>query len=56
MTCGSEAMANLIDNGMLRTTMTENFGLINAQNLKRAHAAIEAGSARGKVVLEGFGV
>jgi hypothetical protein len=49
-------MAHLIDNATLRTTMTENFGLINAQTLKRAHAAIEAGSARGKIVLEGFGV
>jgi zinc-binding alcohol dehydrogenase family protein len=51
-----EAIAHLIDNGTLRTTMTENFGLINAENLKRAHAAIEAGSARGKIVLEGFGI
>jgi zinc-binding alcohol dehydrogenase family protein len=51
-----EALAYLIDNGTLRSTMTENFGLINAENLKRAHAAIEAGSVRGKIVLEGFGV
>jgi zinc-binding alcohol dehydrogenase family protein len=50
-----EAIAHLIDNGTLRTTMTENFGWINAENLKRAHAAIEAGSVRGKIVLEGFG-
>jgi zinc-binding alcohol dehydrogenase family protein len=49
-----EAVAHLIDNGTLRTTMTENFGKINAANLKRAHAALEAGSVRGKIVLEGF--
>ena len=49
-----EAIANLVDNGTLRTTMTGNYGIINSANLKRAHAAIEAGSVRGKIVLEGF--
>jgi zinc-binding alcohol dehydrogenase family protein len=49
-----EAVAHLVDNGTLRTTMTETFGLINAENLRRAHAAVEAGSVRGKIVLEGF--
>jgi zinc-binding alcohol dehydrogenase family protein len=49
-----ETVAHLVDNGTLRTTMTENYGIINAANLKRAHAAIEAGSVRGKIVLEGF--
>jgi zinc-binding alcohol dehydrogenase family protein len=49
-----EAIAHLIDNGTLRTTMTENFGTINAANLKRAHAALESGATRGKIVLEGF--
>ena len=28
---------------------------INAANLKRAHALIESGRAKGKIVLEGFG-
>jgi zinc-binding alcohol dehydrogenase family protein len=49
-----EAIAHLVDNGTLKTTMTEHYGTINAENLKRAHAAIEAGSVRGKIVLEGF--
>jgi NADPH:quinone reductase-like Zn-dependent oxidoreductase len=49
-----EALAHLIDNGTLRGTMTENFGTINAENLKRAHAAVESHSVRGKIVLEGF--
>jgi zinc-binding alcohol dehydrogenase family protein len=49
-----EAIAHLIDNGTLRTTMTENYGTINAANLKRAHAALESGTTRGKIVLEGF--
>jgi hypothetical protein len=34
--------------------MGENFGPINAANLRRAHALIESGRARGKIVLEGF--
>jgi NADPH:quinone reductase len=49
-----EAIAHLVDDGTLKTTMTANYGTINATNLKRAHAAIEAGSVRGKIVLEGF--
>ncbi len=49
-----EAVAHLVENGTLQTTMTENFGVINAANLRRAHAALEAGSVRGKIVLEGF--
>jgi zinc-binding alcohol dehydrogenase family protein len=49
-----EAIAHLVDNGTLKTTMTGNYGIINAANLKHAHAAIEAGTVRGKIVLEGF--
>jgi NADPH:quinone reductase-like Zn-dependent oxidoreductase len=49
-----EAIAHLIDNGTLKTTMTETYGPINAANLKRAHAALESGAVRGKIVLEGF--
>ena len=44
----------LIDNGTLRTTLGEHYGTINAENLRRAHAFIESGKARGKIVLEGF--
>ncbi len=32
----------------------EHYGRINAENLKRAHALIESGKAKGKIVLEGF--
>jgi hypothetical protein len=34
--------------------MTEHYGAINAANLRRAHAAVEASAVRGKIVLEGF--
>ena len=44
----------LIDDGTLKSTLGENFGRINAANLKRAHALIESGTAQGKIVLEGF--
>jgi zinc-binding alcohol dehydrogenase family protein len=47
-------IATLVDNGVIRTTVAENFGRINAENLKRAHALIESGKSRGKIVLEGF--
>lgn len=46
--------ADLIDKGVLRTTMDQAFGTINAQNLKRAHALLESGKSRGKIVLEGW--
>lgn len=46
--------AKLVDAGILRTTRTEHFGRITADNLRRAHAAVETGSTIGKIVLEGF--
>lgn len=48
------SVSQMIDAKTLRTTFGEHFGTINAANLKRAHAFIESGKARGKVVLEGF--
>jgi NADPH2:quinone reductase len=47
-------VAELVDTGVLRTTLAEDLGPINAANLKRAHAAIESGRAIGKLVLSGF--
>lgn len=47
-------VAQLVDAGVLRTTFAEHFGRIDASNLKRAHALLESGKARGKIVLEGF--
>ena len=49
-----EEVARLVDSGTLRTTLGEHYGSINAANLKRAHAQIESGRAKGKIVLEGF--
>lgn len=47
-------LANLADEGRLRSTLSERLSPINAINLKRAHALVESGSMRGKVVLEGW--
>jgi zinc-binding alcohol dehydrogenase family protein len=47
-------VASLIDAGTIKTTMGENYGTINAANLKRAHAHLETNQAVGKIVLEGF--
>ena len=47
-------VADLIDAGTLRTTVGEHFGTINAANLRRAHALLESGKSKGKIVLEGF--
>ena len=47
-------VADLIDKGVLRTTLDQSFGTINAANLKKAHALLESGRSRGKIVLEGW--
>ncbi len=47
-------VADLVDAGTIRSTISEHYGNINASNLKRAHAFIESEQACGKVVLEGF--
>lgn len=47
-------VAQLVDTGVIKTTLGERYGAINASNLKRAHALIESNRAKGKIVLEGF--
>ncbi len=47
-------VSRLVDQGEIRTTLAERFGAINAANLRRAHALIESGRAKGKIVLAGF--
>jgi len=44
--------ADLVDRGVVRTTMTSNLGRLSAASLKRAHAQLESGTTIGKVVLE----
>ncbi|WP_298941605.1 zinc-binding alcohol dehydrogenase family protein [uncultured Psychromonas sp.] len=47
-------VAKMIDNGLIKTTVGENLGEINATNLRKAHQHLETQTAKGKVVLEGF--
>ncbi|KAG9407099.1 hypothetical protein AC1031_001741 [Aphanomyces cochlioides] len=47
-------VSKLVDAKSLRTTVGEELGTINAANLKKAHAALEAGRVVGKLVLTGF--
>ncbi len=47
-------IADLVDAGTLRTTMTQLAGRIDAANMRRAHAIIESGRSVGKLVLDGF--
>ena len=49
-----DEVAGMVDAGTIRTTVQENLGTINAANLRRAHAMIESGRTRGKIVLAGF--
>jgi NADPH:quinone reductase-like Zn-dependent oxidoreductase len=49
-----QRIAQLVDGGVLKSTLTETFGTINAANLRRAHQLLESGKARGKIVLSGF--
>jgi zinc-binding alcohol dehydrogenase family protein len=47
-------IASLVDAGVLRSTMTQDVGPLTAENLRRAHAIVESGSAYGKTVLSGI--
>jgi NADPH2:quinone reductase len=49
-----DEVAALVDAGTIRTTLAENFGKIDAANLRKAHERIESHTAKGKIVLEGF--
>jgi zinc-binding alcohol dehydrogenase family protein len=48
------AAARLFDAGVLRTTLTEQYGPLTAENLRRAHQRIETGTMIGKLVLSGL--
>jgi NADPH2:quinone reductase len=47
-------VARLVDDGLIRTTLGETMGKIDAATLRKAHALVESGRAKGKVVLAGF--
>jgi len=47
-------VGRLVDAGLLKTTLTQHYGMINAENLSKAHQRIQKGDMVGKLVLEGF--
>ncbi|KTF13030.1 zinc-binding alcohol dehydrogenase family protein [Pseudoalteromonas sp. H105] len=47
-------LASLVDQGVIRTTLGQHLGKINADNLFKAHTILESHQSRGKLVLEGF--
>ena len=47
-------VAGLVDAEKIRSTAVTHLGVINAENLRQAHALVESGKAIGKVVLSGF--
>ena len=48
------AVSEMIEKGSLKTTYNKAMGRINADNLRKAHIAIETGSTYGKIVLAEF--
>jgi zinc-binding alcohol dehydrogenase family protein len=49
-----KAVAALVDQGKLRTTLMRRLSPINAATLREAHAAVESGKSIGKIVVEGW--
>jgi len=47
-------LADLIDDGKIKTTLTERLEPINAANLRLAHEKLETGRSIGKIVVEKF--
>jgi len=45
-------VAAMVEQGTLKTTLSEHAGSLTADNLRRVHALIESGRAHGKIVLE----
>jgi alcohol dehydrogenase len=49
-----EETAGLVEAGVLKGTMTQNLGRIDAATLRKAHKMLEDGHVTGKLVLEGW--
>ena len=47
-------VADEIDAGRIRTTVSQILSPINATNLREAHRLVETGKAKGKIVVEEF--
>jgi zinc-binding alcohol dehydrogenase family protein len=47
-------VAELVAAGRVRSTLTGRFGVLNAGDLRRAHAQLESGATIGKIALSGY--
>ncbi|TGE84651.1 zinc-binding alcohol dehydrogenase family protein [Pseudoalteromonas sp. KS88] len=47
-------LAELVDNGTIKTTLGQHLGKVSVENLVKAHQILESYQSRGKLVLEGF--
>lgn len=47
-------VAKLVEKNVIKTTLNEHLGAINAANLRSAHRLLESGQSRGKLILSGF--
>lgn len=47
-------VSKLLDDKRVKTTLGQNLGKINVENITEAHRLIESGKSIGKIVLEGF--
>lgn len=47
-------VADMVDAGTVRTTINDVLSPINADNIRKAHQMVETGTARGKIVIEGW--
>ena len=49
-----DRVAGLVDEGAVRTTLTQELSPFNAETMRRAHAMVAEGRMTGKVVVSGF--
>ncbi len=49
-----DEVARLVDAGVLRSTLAETLGRIDAATIREGHRRLETGHAQGKLVLQGF--
>ena len=48
------SVASEVARGSVRSTVTERYGTLNAERLRRAHSQVESGTTIGKIVLSGY--
>lgn len=49
------AVAQLVDEGVIKNTANESFGPLTPESLQKAHAFLESGKAIGKITFDGLG-